>query len=72
VLSSRHQQSFLGHLGIFSAITGAMGGSEHGIIQPPNNRTVTTERGRPAHQQARFKLNKYGELCIQSTGLLHN
>jgi hypothetical protein len=64
------------------AITGAMGGSEHGVIQPPNNRSVATEQGRQAHQQARFELNKYGELCrqrnysftpfiIQSTGLLH-
>ena len=59
-----------------------MGGSEHGIIQPPNNRSVATEQGRQAQQQARFKLHKYGDLCrqrnysftpfiIQSTGLLH-
>jgi hypothetical protein len=26
-----------------------MGGSEHGIIQPPNNRTIATEQGRQAH-----------------------
>ena len=40
------------------AITDAMSGSEHGIIEPPNNRSVVaTEQGRQAHQQARFKIN---------------
>jgi hypothetical protein len=36
------------------AITGAMGGSEHGVIQPPNNRSVATEQGRQAHQQTMY------------------